>query len=143
MRKRYAMWLLSVLLVVAVPLRSDSKKGGNKFSSFWGEFRAAVTHKDEPALARLMAPHFQFIRAVDVAPADVFKGLNADGGRGWANLQDSLRRQPIVYRPQASARPQRLLTCTPTDATYNCLIVFEQDDQHHWQWKGMIMPTRN
>ena len=90
----------------------------------------------------LMMSAFNFIRAQNVSPSDVFKGLDANGGLQWTNLQQSVQGQPMLYRFPDSNTPTRVLQCTPTDSIYMCSVMFQQDMHHHWRWKSMIMPTR-
>ena len=44
-----------------------------------------------------MAPRFDFILAQNVAPADVFDALDANGGQQWSNLQRAVEGQPVAY----------------------------------------------
>jgi len=112
------------------------------FDVFFAKFKIAVAQKDATRLMTLMMPGFNFIRAQDVSPADVFNGLDADGGLQWKNLQQSVQGQPIPYRLPDSNPPARVLQCTPTDTIYMCLVLFQQDIHHRWRWKSMFMPTR-
>jgi len=98
--------------------------------------------KDAPTLTTLMMPNFNFIRAQNASPSDVFKGLDANGGLQWTNLQQSVRRQPTPYQANGTNTPARVLHCTPTEIIYSCLLIFQQDEHHRWRWKSMIMPTR-
>ena len=112
------------------------------FNAFFAKFKAAVAQKDTATLTTLMMPGFNLIRAQNVSPADVFKGLNADGGLQWTNLQQAVQGQPRPYQAQGSNAPARVLQCTPTEPIYSCLVILQQDAHHHWRWKSMIMPTR-
>jgi hypothetical protein len=112
------------------------------FNAFFAKFKAAVAQKDTPTLTTLMMPGFNFIRAQNVSPADVFKGLDADGGLQWTNLRQAVQGQPSPYQPQGSNAPARVLQCTPTERIYSCFVFFQQDAHHRWRWKSMIMPTR-
>ncbi len=141
MRNRCVLSLLGLLLLYpAILIGQDSQKD---FDGFFSRFKVAVTQKDTATLTSLMAPHFNFNRAENVSPADVFKALDADAGRQWINLQQSVQRQPIPYQAKDTNTPARALQCTPTDTTYNCLVILQQNTHRRWQWKGMIMPTRN
>ena len=109
---------------------------------FFAKFKLAVAQKDAATLMTLMMPGFNFIRAQGVSSSDVFKGLDANEGLQWTNLQQSVQAQPMPYRLPDSHSPARVLQCTPTDTIYMCLIMFQQDIHHSWRWKSMIMPTR-
>ena len=98
--------------------------------------------KDTATLTTIMMPTFNFIRAQSVSPSDVFKGLDADGGLQWTNLQQAVQGQPGPYQARNSNTPARILRCTPTETIHTCLVIFQQDAHHRWQWKSMIMPTR-
>src|SRR5258708_7565808 len=139
-RRRRAFCLLGLLLLWSAVLRAQ--KSGQDFDVFFSTFKLAVAQKNAATLTTLMMPGFNFIRAQGVSPSDVFKGLDADGGLQWTNLQQSVQGQPIPYRLPDSNAPARVLQCTPTDTIYMCLVMFQQDIHHRWRWKGMIMPTR-
>jgi hypothetical protein len=140
MVRRYVFCLLGLLLLRPVLLRAQNSQ--QNFDAFFAKFKLAVAQKDAATLTILMMPGFDFIRARSVPPADVFKGLEANGGLQWTNLQQSVQRQPSPYRAQDSSTPTRILQCTPTDAIYMCLMIFQLDTHHRWRWKSMIMPTR-
>ncbi len=130
--------LLAALLAAPAPAAEQNEQS---FEAFYASFKDAVTRKDEAALRKVMASRFSFIRATIVAPDDVFKGLAADNGRQWANLQQAVQGQPTLTR-EKQGRAVLVLPCTPTDVSYNCAVLFSQDAQDRWRWKGMIMPTR-
>ena len=145
-RRRSGLLCIVALLALCPVVLAGSKDHGKdrSFDRFFAQFKAAVARKDEATLTNLMAPRFDFIRGLNVPPPAVFQGLAADGGRQWANLQDAVQGPPIVPPPQDSAPARRVLRCTPifdSDSRHNCLVIFEQDSQQRWRWKGMIMPT--
>lgn len=140
MVRRYQFTLL-VLLVLA-PAMLAGQNSQNDFNLFFAKFQQAVTQKDTAALTTLMTPTFDFIRAKNVLPSDVFKGLDADEGLQWTNLQEAVQGKPSPYHAQDSNGPARVLRCTPTATIYTCLLIFQQDSHHHWRWQSMIMPTR-
>jgi hypothetical protein len=129
------LWLLSAAMLTGQNSQQD-------FNAFFAKFKAAVAQKDTAMLTTLMVPGFSFIRAQNVSPADVFKGLDADGGLQWTNLQQAVRGQPSPYQQQGSNAPARVLQCTPTERIYSCFVIFQQDARHRWGWKSMILPTR-
>ncbi|HXE90456.1 MAG TPA: hypothetical protein VNK82_05765 [Terriglobales bacterium] len=133
-----AILLAALLAALAAPVVGQNER---EFDAFYASFKQAVAQKDEAALREMMAPRFAFIRGTNVAPDIVFQGLAADNGRQWLNLQQAVQGQPIVYRGK-QGRLFRVLPCTPTDVIYNCAVVFLQDAEGRWRWKGMIMPTR-
>jgi hypothetical protein len=135
-----AFCLLGLLLLRPAVLTAQNSQ--QDFDVFLAKFKLAVVQKDAATLMTLMMPGFNFIRAQGVSPSDVFKGLDANGGLQWTNLQQSVQGQPILYRLPHSNTPTRVLQCTPTDTIYMCLVMFQQDIHHRWRWKGMIMPTR-
>jgi hypothetical protein len=139
-RTRYAFCLLGLLLLTPEILLSQDSQPD--FDAFFANFKVAVTKKDTATLTSLMSPHFSFIRAENVSPSVVFKALDADQGRQWTNLQQSVQQPAIPYQPKGTNTTARALQCTPTDSTYNCLVILQQDKNQHWRWKGMIMPTR-
>jgi len=141
MTRRYAFRWLGLLLLLS-PAMLAGQNSQADFNTFFAKFKAAVAQKDAATLTPLMAPGFDFIRAQNVSPADVFKGLDADNGLQWTNLQQAVQRQPAPYQAQGSNAPARVLQCTPTDAVYSCLVIFQQDSHRRWRWKSMIMPTR-
>jgi len=138
---RRACCLLGLLLLLPAVLLT-AQNSQQDFNIFFAKFKHAVAQKDSATLMTLMMPGFNFIRGQAVPPPDVFKGLDADGGLQWANLQRSVQEQPAPYHPQDSNVPTRVLQCTPTQIIYSCLVIFEQVTPHRWRWKGMIMPTR-
>jgi hypothetical protein len=140
MKRRNALSLFGLLLLCPAMLAGQNPQPD--FSPFFAKFKAAVAQKDTATLTTLMAPAFDFVRAQNVPPTDVFKGLDANDGLQWTNLQQSVQRQPAPYHFQGSNAPARVLQCTPTDVIYSCLVVFQQDSHHRWRWKSMIMPTR-
>ena len=136
MRRPLVLCLIAAGLLAPARLRGDDGKSDD-FSRFLAQFQSAVTQRNQKKLANMMASKFDFIRATGVSHEVVFAGLAADGGRQWANLQDALQR-----RAETQQGARRVLQCTPTDVTYACYVVFEQNSQKHWQWQGLIMPTR-
>jgi hypothetical protein len=139
MRLGASCWLGLLLLWSAVLTAQNSQQD---FDVFFAKFKLAVSQKDAATLKTLMMPGFNFIRAQGVSPSDVFKGLDADGGLQWTNLQQSVQRRPSSYWGPDSNTPARVLQCTPTNTIYMCLVIFQQDTHHRWRWKSMIMPTR-
>jgi hypothetical protein len=139
-RSRYAFWLVGLLSLRPAVLTGQNSQ--RDFSVFFAKFKAAVMQKDAPTLTTLMMPNFNFIRGQNVSPSDVFKGLDANGGLQWTNLQQSVRRQPTPYQAHGANTPARVLQCTPTEIIYSCLVIFQEDEHHRWRWKSMIMPTR-
>jgi len=137
---RCAFCLLGLLLLKPAALTAQNSQ--QDFNVFFAKFKHAVAQKDSATLTTLMMPGFNFIRGQAVSPSDVFKGLDANGGLQWTNLQQSVQGQPVPYHPQDSNIPTRVLQCTPIEIIYSCLVIFQQDTPHHWRWKGMIMPTR-
>jgi hypothetical protein len=122
---------------------SDAYGGAKDFDSFFVQFKTAVEQRDEKVLTTLMSPSFAFIRAEIVPPAEVFRGLDADAGRQWQNLQHAVLGQPTAYSGgRTIAAPAKVLRCTPTEQIYNCLVIFTRDRRLGWRWKGMVMPTR-
>jgi hypothetical protein len=139
MKTAYRYVVILVLCLCCVPGAHPAAKD---FAGFFAKWKAAVEQRDENALTAMMASPFAFIRAENVAPADVFRGLDANGGLQWQNLQQAAQRQPVSYRSGNATTPAKVLQCTPTEPTYSCLVMFTQDSQLGWRWKGMIMPTR-
>ena len=139
-RGGYAFWLLGLLLLRPAVLTAQNPQPD--FEKFFAKFKLAVAQKDAATLTTLMMPDFNFIRAQGVSPSDVFKGLDADGGLQWTNLQRSVQAKPVPSHDHESNTPTRVLQCTPTEMIYMCLVIFQQDTHHRWRWKGMIMPTR-
>lgn len=129
------LWLLSAVMLYGQNSQPD-------FNAFFAKFKAAVAQKDTATLTTLMMPGFNFIRAQNVSPADVFKGLDVDGGLQWTNLRQAVQGQPSPYQLQGSNAPARVLQCTPTESIYSCFVIFQQDAHHRWRWNSMIMPTR-
>jgi hypothetical protein len=140
MMQRCAFCLLGLLLLQPSVLKAENSQ--QDFNVFFAKFKHAVAQKDSATLTTLMMPGFNFIRGEAVPPSDVFKGLDANGGLQWTNLQQSVQGQPVPYHPQDSNIHTRVLQCTPTEIIYTCLVIFQQDTRHRWRWKGMIMPTR-
>lgn len=133
---------LCATFLLAAPAPAAGRDGA-AFNRFYASFRDAVARKDEAALRKLMAPDFNFIRGTNVSWDKVFQGLAAEQGRQWANLQQSVQGQPVVVESKNQEPPTRVLRCTPTDVTYNCLVVFTQDRSGSWRWQGLIMPPRS
>ena len=140
-RLRWSAFCLLVLLVLW-PAALRAQNSQQDFDVFLAKFKLAVAQKNAATLMTMMMPGFNFIRAKNVSPSDVFKGLDANGGLQWTNLQQSVQGQPMLYRFQDSNTPARVLQCTPTDTIYMCLVMFQQDIHHRWRWTSMIMPTR-
>ena len=115
----------------------------SQFKTFLADFQAAVSHKDRAKLEGMMKPSFDFFQAQHVPHATVFKHLDAEGGKQWANLQHAVQGHPIVVTKTYNNRPARVLQCTPTREIYHCYIVFQQDNTHQWRWKAMVMPQRH
>jgi hypothetical protein len=137
---RYSFTLFGLFFFVPAILIGQSSQ--NDFDSFFAKFQQAVTRKDTATLTALMTPTFDFIRAQNVSSSDVFKGLDADEGLQWTNLQQAVQGKPSPYHAQNSNTPARVLQCTPTATIYTCLVIFQQDAHHHWRWQGTIMATR-
>ena len=131
--------ILTAFLLLAPALLSG-QDAAQDFDGFYSKFKTAVSQKDTSSLTRRMSPRFDFFQARNVAHADVFKQLDAEGGKQWANLQDAIKAQPSDFPEGYFGKPARALQCTPTNVAYRCLVIFTQDSQHHWRWKAMIMP---
>ena len=110
-----------MLLAFASALTVAQNSSGN-FDQFYSSFKTAVAQKNEAVLTKMMAPQFGFLRAENVAPAEVFQALASNGGQQWANLQSAVQQQqqPTVYQAK-SKLPTRVLNCTPDQTIYNCL----------------------
>ncbi len=133
--------LLSVILLVNPVLLAARQKAAPDFNTFLATFRTAVEHQDRTTLASLMSPGFDFIRATNVPPGVVFSGLDANGGQQWLNLRQALQGAPVPYAGSGPYKNSRVLRCTPVAVVYNCLVIFNQDSQHRWRWRAMVMPT--
>ena len=118
------------------------EKSEESFDIFFQRFKVAVQQRDEPALSKLMSPNFQFLRVAGVSPEDVFKGLDADNGRGWGDLQKAISASGPVSFAKPNGNRRQVLQCTPSGIIYSCLITFEPDEHNQWRWTGMIMPMR-
>jgi hypothetical protein len=77
-RSRYAVCFVGLLLLRPAVLTGQHSQ--QDFTVFFAKFKPAVMQKDAPKLTTLMMPNFNFIRAQNASPADVFKGLDANGG---------------------------------------------------------------
>lgn len=131
-----------LLVLTTVGVLCAQGKPDSTFTEFFERFKSGVQQKDKTRLSRLMSPNFRFLRAEGVSPDDVFKGLDADNGRGWADLQQAVS----VPTPVSFAKPngdhRKVLQCTPTNIVYSCLVTFEPDEHNQWQWTGMVMALR-
>jgi len=136
--RRFCLLLGCSLLLPSLGAGGQSNQG--QFDAFFASFKAAVASKDSVTLEKLMAAEFDYFQAHKVAPADVFKSLDAQNGQQWANLQSAVQNQPVKFKDGYGGKPARALQCTPTNVIYRCYVVFQQDTQHHWKWKAMIMP---
>jgi hypothetical protein len=134
--------LMTLTMASILPaVRSDAQFTGAQFDAFYASFRAAVTNRDENRLQRMMASHFEFLRAANVVPADVFRALDQDNGQLWKNLQLAMQRGVPVAQSYRN-HPARLVSCTPNQVIYNCYIVFEEGRSGRWKWKGFVMPQK-
>jgi len=92
MMRGYAFCLLGLtLLGPAVPSAQNSQQD---FDVFFAKFKLAAAQKDAATLTTSMMPDFNFILAQGVSASDVFKGLDANGGLQWTNLQHSVQGRP-------------------------------------------------
>src|SRR5215469_6282123 len=134
MMRGYAFCLLGLLLLWPAVVTAQNPR--QDFEVFFAKFKLAAAQKDAATLTTLMMPDFNFIRTQGVSPSDVFKGLDANGGLQWANLQHSVQAKPSPYPAHEPNAPTRVLQCTPTEIIYMCLVIFQQDTHHRWRWKG-------
>jgi len=141
MSRSRASLLLAVLLVNPA-FFATKQKATQDFSTFFATFKTAVKQKDTGTLASLMSPRFDFISATNVAPVDVFRGLDSNAGQQWLNLQQAVQGTPIPYAGSGPYKNSRVLKCTPSQVIYNCLVIFNKDSQNRWRWRAMVMPTR-
>jgi hypothetical protein len=132
----------AVIPLIFLLAASEAYSQAKDFASFFVKFKNAAEQKDVKTLTDLMSPSFSFIRAENVPPAEVFRGLDADAGRQWQNLQQAALGQPMDYSGGKTISAAKVLRCTPTEQIYNCLVIFTHDSQLGWRWKGMVMPTR-
>jgi len=130
-----------VALAMAGALHAQGRSDGT-FGAFFEQFKIAVQQKDRTKLSKLMSPNFHFLRADGVSSDDVLKGLDADNGRGWADLQQALSASTPVSFAKPNGDPREVLQCTPTNIVYSCLVTFEPDEHNQWRWTGMVMPVR-
>ena len=139
-RKRFTAFLAAILFVSAGSLFAQENTAD--FDKFYTSFKDAVSRKDTAELTKMMATHFDFFQARNVTSADVFKHLDAEDEKQWANLQDAVKIQPSDFPDGYFGKPARVVKCTPANATYYCWVVFTQDKQGDWRWKAMVMPER-
>ena len=140
MSRSGALLLSAVLLVNPVHLAAK-QKATQDFNTFLATFKTAVAQKDTDALASLMSPRFDFIRATDVPPGAVFSGLDSNHGQQWLNLRQAVQGTPVPYAGSGPYKNSRVLRCTPLQVTDNCLIIFMKDSQNRWRWRAMVMPA--
>jgi hypothetical protein len=133
--------LMAIALAPIPAIPSHAQSAGAKFDQFYASFKAAVAHRDKRRLQRMMASNFEFFRAADVAPTDVFRALDQNNQQQWRNLQLAIQQgAPVAqnYRDHSA----RLLWCTPSQVIYNCYVVFQKDSFGCWKWKGFVMPQK-
>jgi hypothetical protein len=123
----------------APPLQQQSSN--RHFDEFYAKFKTAVATQDKRRLQQMMASNFEFLRAADVAPADVFKALDQNNQQQWRNLELAVQRGSPVAQNYEN-HPARLLWCTPIQVIYNCYVVFQKDTAGRWRWKGFVMPEK-
>ena len=133
-------FLLSAVLLVSPVLLAAKQKATQDFNTFLATFKTAVEHKDTGTLASLMSPSFDFNRATNVPPGDVFSALDLNHGQQWLNLQQAVQGTPVGYAGNGPYKNSRVLRCTPLEMTSNCLVIFKKDSQHRWRWRAMVMP---
>jgi hypothetical protein len=134
--------LMPLAIASFLPLvRSQAQPTAAQFYEFYASFRAAVTNRDETRLQRMMASHFEFLRAANIRPADVFRALDQNNGQQWKNLQLAVQRG-VPGAQSYGNHPARVLSCTPNQVIYNCYIVFEENNSGLWKWKGFVMPQK-
>lgn len=134
--RRFAILSVVVLFLLG-PLAGQEEP--QDFRSFYSGFRAAVAAKDKTALASMMASPFDYFQSQNVDAETVFQSLDADNGQQWDNLQQAVRGEPAVFAEGYQGRPARAVECRATATYYQCLVLFQQDDQNRWQWKAMVM----
>jgi hypothetical protein len=141
------MMRIALLGVVALTMSSShgaslqQQSGSSDFGKFYANFKAAVANHDKQRLQRMMAPHFEFLKAANVAPADVFRALDQNNGQQWKNLQRAVL-QGTPTAQNYGDHPARVLWCAPTQVIYNCYVVFEKDNSARWKWLGFVMPQK-
>jgi hypothetical protein len=119
----------------------QQQSSGSDFSEFYANFKTAIANHDKQQLQRMMASDFEFWRATNVAPANVFRALDQNNGQQWKNLQLAvLRGTPVVQN--FGDHPARVLWCTPTQVIYNCYVVFEKDNSGRWRWRRFVTPQK-
>lgn len=135
--------MLLLLLIGCCGASAIAQSSLDNFDAFYARFKVAATHQDRAALSKMMSPAFAFLRTENVSKDEVFAALASNGGQQWANLKSALAQnqkpQPYTFNSKLLSR---VLNCTPDQIIYNCLIVFQQNKNHQWQWKGMVMPPR-
>ena len=134
--------LLPAMVFVATAMLLDAQTGGGDFGAFYQKFTTAVLQQDTATLDTLMAPHFDFIFSTDVPHQAVFDGLAAEEGQQWDNLQQAVQGTPVPYAGGGPYRNSRVLSCTPNEVIYNCLVVFKKDGQGRWRWRAIVIATR-
>lgn len=139
---RSRMLLFIAAILALAPGSLNGQKSTNDFDAFYKTFTTAVQQKDTSTLASLMAPRFDFIFSSNAPQQAVFDGLASDGGQQWDNLQQAVQGTPTPYTSSGPYKNSRVLSCTPNEVIYNCLVVFKKDSQNRWRWRAMVMPTR-
>ena len=141
MSRTYLVLILAGFLLFS-PLFLGAQNNGSGFDKFYSEFKAAVTRKDADALGKMMAERFDFFQAENVAPETVFKQLDAENGKQWANLQLAVKASPVEFSDGYMGEPARAVQCRATSDAYHCYVIFTQDSEKQWRWRAMIMPDR-
>lgn len=134
--RRFSIVTVIVLLLLG-PLAGQEQP--QDFRSFYAGFRAAVAAKDKTALASMMASQFDYFQSQNVDAETVFQSLAADNGQQWDNLQQAVQGEPSVLAEGYQGRPARAVECRASQTYYQCLVLFQQDDENRWQWKAMVM----
>jgi hypothetical protein len=134
--------LLTLAMISGQPAFSlHQQSDGGHFDEFYAKFKTAVANQDKQRLEPMMTSNFEFLRAADVTPANVFRALDQNNEQQWRNLQLAVQRGAPVAQNYGS-HPARLLWCTPSQVIYNCHVVFEKDSSGRWKWKGFVMPEQ-
>lgn len=139
---RRCFFLILTGCFLLAPALLAAQANSNDFDKFYSDFKDAVARKDKDALSKMMTAHFDFFQKQNVVHEEVFKQLDGEDGKQWTNLQEAVKGKPAEFADTYLGKPARALQCTPTSTAYYCYVVFIQDKEQHWRWKGMIMPDK-
>jgi ketosteroid isomerase-like protein len=121
---------------------SESKNSAlAEWREFYNDYCSAVRARDQKALGRMMRRDFILSGKKNPSADQVFAMLDAQGGRGWAQMERALSRGTVAQRLPNMTEEGRVAKFRPADSSTSVWVIFQQSGGGRWLWSGLMTPS--